>query len=54
MGASAYIGDTKPEPIYTNMEFITGETFNPSPEPYGTGDYASVAYPTGLVYPYTP
>lgn len=54
MGASAYIISTKPEPIYTNMEFITGEAFDTSPEPYGSGDYASVDYPTGVVYPYTP
>jgi hypothetical protein len=55
-GTSAYIGDTKPEPLYSSMQLVTGGTFNTSPEPYGTGDYASVVYPTGaaVVYPYTP
>ena len=52
--STAYIIDTKPEPIYTAMEFITGEAYDELPEPYGSGDYASVSYPTGLVHPYTP
>lgn len=54
--STAYIIDTKPEPLYTSPRTITGEAYAITSDPYGSGDYASVVYPTGavVVYPYTP
>lgn len=53
IGTSAYIIDTKPEPIYASGVFITGSAYSEQPEPYGSGDYADPVYPA-QVTPYTP
>ena len=55
--STAYIIDTKPEPLYSSMQFIGGEPFAPATsELYGSGNYPDPVYPTGavVVNPYTP